>query len=64
MEEHTAIRIERIIRRRTQRALALEVGIAPSVLSDYELGYRSLPPEIVTRIRAALGLGQDTGRAA
>lgn len=54
MDEHTRHRVERILTRRTQRAVALQVGIAPSVLSEYELGYRTLPPEIVQRIRAAL----------
>ena len=56
MNEHTAIRVERFISRRTQRAVALEIGIAPSVLSEYELGYRELPPEIVERLRRVLGL--------
>jgi len=56
MDEHTAIRVERIISRRTQRAVALEIGIAPSVLSEYELGYRELPPDIVARLRRVLGL--------
>lgn len=53
-EEHTQLRIERIVQRRTQRAVAIEIGIAPSVLSDYELGYRTLPGEVIARLRSAL----------
>jgi transcriptional regulator with XRE-family HTH domain len=56
LTEHEELRLTRMMLRRTQRAVAIEVGIAPGVLSDFELGYRALPPEVVHRLREALGL--------
>ncbi len=61
MSEHPgfAAKIERLRMRRTQRGVALQIGIAPAVLSDFELGYRDLPPEIVARLRDALGFADS-----
>ena len=48
------IRLARLMQFRTQRSLARQVGILPSVLSDFEHKYRSLPEETVARLRAVL----------
>ena len=60
MEVHEPFRIDRLIQRRTQRSVALKVGIAPAVLSDFECGYRSLPDEIVDRLRRVLSRSEGT----
>jgi predicted transcriptional regulator len=56
MREHPgfADKISRLRIRRTQRSVALEIGIPPSVLSDYELGYRELPTEVLARLHRIL----------
>ena len=61
MSEHPGFewKICRLRARRTQRSVALQIGIPPSVLSDFELGYRDLSPEILDRLRRALELRRD-----
>ena len=48
------VRLARLLQRRIQRGLAQEVGITPYVLSVFELGYRTLHAEIVSRIHESL----------
>jgi len=64
-EEHPGFgfKIERLRQRRTQRAVAIHNGIPPSVLSEWELGYRNLPAEIVTRLRRSLEPKRDEAPA-
>lgn len=53
-DERLAMRIELVRRGMTQRRLADAVGIDARALSDYLLGRRDLPAEVVEQIRQAL----------
>ena len=52
-------KIARLRAARTQRGIAVQAGIAPSVLSEFECGYRDLPPDILARLYRALRARKD-----
>jgi len=53
-DERLTIRIELVRRGMTQRRLADLVRIPEKILSEYLLGRRDLPEEVVEQIRQAL----------
>lgn len=51
-----AVRLARVRRRRTQREVARQAGLRPSVLSEIECGWRKPTKDQLNRLACALGL--------
>ncbi len=52
----TQIKIQRILRGRTQREIAVAADLSFTTLSNIEMGWRKAKPEEISRICAALGI--------